>query len=269
MTKVRIKRLQDREARRHLNVYRKRVYSLGTENNIKILYKFSPKYRNIFDNYRKAVRMMGALLGNEEWHFNEKNLTVQGPFLGKNYDIFSTFHLQKIGRCLEDINKLKPEEHKLLVPRYITKLVKEGNELNKFGYLKRLLEIVKKSKQTYQYGCGIDDPAWANFVFDRDEVFLVDLDNFNMLINLDYELGFLLADTEIHFEIETSNRFDDLWQKSEIFDRTINPDQLLLGYVARLATIIFDYQGKEVDKRLGIEAADKIELLCKDLVERI
>jgi hypothetical protein len=243
-------RLADRHKRRGLNGHRKAVYLvvdvLGQKS---ILLHFSDKYRIIFDNYllAKEVILKGAT--DSEWVVDKTNLFILMPYLGEVLPLNKNQSLVQIIRFLKKIY----ESHNIAsfeVPRYLTDLLRLNSEKQKFSFiqLERLLRQVGEGDIKYSSGFGVLDPSFRNFTHLEDRVYLVDLDNFSKDINLDYEIGFLLADTDLELESKFALDLDNYLQMiSKMADMPLEPIPFWIGYVSRIATNLVDILRGERD----------------------
>ncbi len=253
-----VTRLNDRFFREKLSGSRKIVYLI--QNNLdkkNILLKFSKKYKKIFINHTIALHYLGKFLFKKEWIIDEANLLIKMPYFGKNLSIEDNKSRNKIVNLLKKING-PPNFDFFKVPRYISDVIKLNSTKPVFNFiiLEKVINLMEKKRIAYGY--GVEDPSFNNFTIAKNKVFLVDLDNFDTAININYEIGFLDADIDItsgKSSIENS-KFDHQYE------------MYLFGYISRYSTILIDYlSGKKIDSKQIIFCKKVIKKTCLHLLK--
>lgn len=242
----RIERLDDRSKRRNLSLHRKNVYQIVSGNNEYILLHFSDRYKIIHQNYLKAREVLGKLLRGDRWIVDKKNLLILLPYLGPVFKMPDEDDLKQITKFLSDTN----ESFKfggLTIPRYISGILSINNDYFKFSNLRKLASDLVGTR--IRLGPGVEDPAFNNFIGGIERAYLVDLDNFGVDINLDYEFGFLAADINLEFPGYKYNLVDF----ERISGQKIDNLMFYIGYLSRQATIFLDFEAGEPVVKDGVE----------------
>jgi hypothetical protein len=110
----------------------------------------------------------------------------------------------KVIKWLKKYNRFKSNQTTNINFRYLNLLqgsIKEiGLQVNLVNLaLHKVNQFLKQN--SFTLGCGIEDPALSNFTILNNKIALVDLDNYSEDIHLFYEIGFLLTDLEIKYNI--------------------------------------------------------------------
>lgn len=242
----RIERLDDRSKRRNLSFRRKNVYQVVSGNNEYVLLHFSDKYKIIYHNYLKAREVLGRLLQGDRWIIDKKNLLVLLPYFGQVFKKPDEDNLRQIIRFLSDTHESVRLEG-FTTPRYISGILSIKNDYFQFSNLRKLVSGFAGMR--FELGPGVEDPAFNNFTGGVERAYLVDLDNFGVDINLDYEFGFLAADIDLEFSGYNYNAADF----ERISGQKVDNLMFHIGYLSRLATIILDFEAGESVSKDGVE----------------
>lgn len=262
-TNFRARRLADRSKRQGLTMHRKSVYLITSPPNKKLVFiHFSRQYETIFRNYLAAQVKLNHLVMGDQWQIDRSNLFILIPYLGRGFGSPDPSSLQKVIRKLGQINK--PSRLGIFnPPRYMADLVELNKPLSRLTLtnLERLTKEMMRLKTVVSLGAGILDPAFSNFTELNGQIYLVDLDNFGSEINLDYEVGFLMADVDVEFRKTLVSCYSN--SKKLVFTPCY-----WIGYISRLATILIDLirsQRRLNDYELSI--CQKIESISSYLLK--
>jgi hypothetical protein len=252
-----IQRLPDREYKRGSNHYRKSVFLL-LNNGIPqfVIHKFHPRFKQIFDNYRRAREILPSAFTGMIQVIDEDNLMVLMSYQGKPCNPFHKLSLSKIVHILKEINEISVCRNIFHPPRYLLSVLFLNSQEKHFELdpLSRLVNVISTNKIYQKLGCGVEDPAISNFTFWNDSPHIVDMDNFTTSINLSYEIGFFVADLEIEmFGKPKSEDLKSIEKRAGYYSNSSWNESILgIGYLSRLVTNLIDTYSDMSDSRNDI-----------------
>lgn len=271
---IKIAILPTRDIREKLQIIRKRLYLVDFFIWKFIVMKVYRNYSQIYTNNIEACRLAKKFKIDAPRHF------LEVPFLGlsvltwEGENVLSNFNnlnkenklklIFKIFDWLKTFNSISQMDMGSVDFRYIELFLKKEKQLKlKRNLTSKIRELVKQSRlEIKSCGPGIEDVVLSNFTQIKNNVCLVDFDNFGKKINFSYEVGFLLSDLEIECSFSEKETFI-LW-KGYIKERFLKSDtnMFALGKISRYAINAINlFDGKEVrafDFEKTIKIIDRI-----------
>lgn len=208
-------RLKDRGVRNNIENYRKEVYLLKSKNTELVLIqlvdkKFTPLFQKNLEAYKLLTRnSCHPRLVN----FSSKDMQIlvtwEGNNLleilknGKTNRSFLNKYCNQAVEYIKTINKISGEYNIFTLPHYISRLIAVRDTLEKKHKILKecidyLVELKNNINEKIIYGFGVSDPSVSNFVIDKYEnVLLVDFDNFSVLQDYLYSVGWFVFDLQL------------------------------------------------------------------------
>lgn len=265
-------RLKDRGVRNNIENYRKEVYLLKSKNTELVLIqlvdkKFTPLFQKNLEAYKLLTRnsFFPRLL-----NFSSKNMQILVTWEGNNLlDIlkngkinrsFLNKYCNQAVEYIKTINKISSDYNNFTLPHYISRLIAVRDTLEKrhrilkesIDFLINLNGIITKKVIC---GFGVSDPSVSNFVIDKYEnVLLVDFDNFSVLQDYLYSVGWFVSD----LQLVCSQKFGKHLERKLLEPLTyFEKFRFELGKLSRLAPPFLD-EANHVKTEVKIDNIDSL-----------
>jgi hypothetical protein len=246
---ISIKRLSTRDLRENLPIIRKRLWEVNIPPFLRVvILKVSKNYELIYFKHIAGSRLIRESRLCAADHFIDLPSLRLSIIAWRGVEATKEFKKAKNKNKLDLINNIIAYLYRLNSKsqttisenlenyRYINLFINELGELNKEKAVKRKIKYLFSKLSPTIVGPGLEDPVLSNFTIYKNELCLVDLDNFSEAINFFYEIGFLLADLEIDHKFEQT-KLKKLWKlcqkKMGVTPKNDDRSRLLFGYISR------------------------------------
>lgn len=258
-------RLDDREARNGKSLARKQVYLVqdGAREFVELRFgtEFAHMYRQTLEAFRTVPsRYIGRLLAHDD-----ATLRLEVEYLGAQVEPVLE-NLPRVVDYIYSLGQVQSMQRPFSHWRYIETLQDYVDDAK----LKEFWQVGLSRQDEVLSGFGIGDPVIGNYVYDGDDVHLVDLDYFSSEQSVYYQIGFVIADVDVISGSLYVKTVEELVQRSSSYGAPKDiPDNeflpLLVGYVSRLGIDVINMH-KKLDSFRGVESENAIlELVARFL----